>query len=119
MSKKYKGFKGSGYNEANNTNIKVHGYMMYECECCGQQVKMYLEKGLEDRIQDKENPQQHKPVPFIIGCNKCGGAMKHVDWNMDKCFGFYLPLPEGGSYFKNTKDGNCGVPVIAKEEATE
>lgn len=100
-------------NESELTDIEVHGYMIYECERCGQRVKMFLEKGLEDKIQDGVNPEKHKPVPFVIACNMCGSMMKHVDWHKDKYFGAYKLLPKGCSYFKNTKNSDCGVSVMA------
>ena len=52
-------------------DVIVHGYMVYECRDCGTIYKMWLEKGLEDRVQDKKCPDKHKPVPFGIRC-KCG-----------------------------------------------
>lgn len=90
------------------TPVEIHGYMMYECKSCGKRVKMFLEKGLEDRRCTGSS----KPVPFIILCRECNGMMRHVDWGRDVEFGRYLPLPEGCSYFKNVKNENCGTPII-------
>lgn len=90
----------------------VHGYFLYECEKCGAVYQMYLDKGLEDKLQDKYNPDQHKPVPFIIRCRKCEeGMAKHILWGIgdrDE----YEELPEGASYFKNDPKEKCGRPVV-------
>lgn len=45
-------------------DISVHGYYIYECRECGAVYKMWLEKGLEDTVQDRKYPEKHKPVPF-------------------------------------------------------
>ena len=94
------------------TKIEVHGYMCYECQKCGKRVKMFLERGLEDKNQDEEYPELHKPVPFVIMCNDCGGNMMHVDWQSDRYFEKPVLMPEGCSYFKNAKDSDCGVAVV-------
>ena len=91
--------------------IMVHGYFIYECEKCGTVFQMYLEKGLEDKVQDKKDPKKHKPVPFIIGCRKCNqGFCKHILWGIGDS-DEYETLPEGASYFKNKPKEDCGVPV--------
>lgn len=89
----------------------IHGAMWYKCEKCGKKWRMWLEKGLEDKIQDVLEPDNHKPVPFIIGCT-CGGQASHTDRNNDIRLGGYRPLGENMSYFKNDTNSDCGVPVI-------
>lgn len=90
----------------------VHGYFMYECENCGAMYRMYLDKGLEDRVQDKIFPEQHKPVPFMIGCRNCGkGYCKHILWGIGDSE-VYEELPDGASYFKNDLNEECGVAVV-------
>lgn len=92
----------------------VHGYFIYECEECGTVYQMYLDKGLEDREQDKHKPDQHKPVPFMIGCRNCGkGFCKHILWGIGDSE-TYEELPEGESYFKNDPNEPCGVAVCNK-----
>lgn len=87
----------------------VHGYFIYECEECGTVYQMYLDKGLEDKEQDK-----HKPVPFMIGCRNCGkGYCKHILWGIGDS-ATYEDLPEGESYFKNDPNEPCGVAVCNK-----
>lgn len=96
----------------NGLNHPVHGYFMYECESCGVLYRMYLDKGLEDRLQDRYFPDQHKPVPFIIGCRQCGkGYCKHILWGIGDSE-VYEELPEGASYFKNDPNKECGVAVV-------
>lgn len=94
-------------------NILVHGYFIYQCENCGTIYRMWLEKGLEDHIQDKKDPESHKPVPFGIRC-KCGSFnCFHILWgtgNSDD----YSYLKTGESYFSNTPDCVCGKPVLRK-----
>ncbi|MBR5583910.1 MAG: hypothetical protein IKW21_05225 [Lachnospiraceae bacterium] len=86
-------------------NTWVRGAMWYQCEQCGERWLMYLEVGLGDHSEN------HKPVPFMIRCG-CGGTARHVDWNKDIWFDGVRPLLEGASYFKNTCDSDCGVPVL-------
>lgn len=89
----------------------VHGAMWYKCEKCGKKWRMWLEKGLEDRMQDALEPDKHKPVPFIIGCT-CGGQASHFDWQDDVRLGGYRPIAEHMSYFKNDISSDRGVPVL-------
>lgn len=93
-------------------DILVHGYFVYECEACGKVYKMWLEKGLEDTVQDKAFPENHKPVPFIIGC-ECGGACKHILWGIGDDTR-YEYLKKGESYFSNSEENDCGKSVLRK-----
>ncbi|UWG09168.1 MAG: zinc-ribbon domain protein [Bacteriophage sp.] len=98
--------------ESRKSPVIVHGYMLYECSGCGTVYKMYLEKGLEDRVQDKIYPEKHKPVPFAIRCKQCGGFQcSHRYWKIGNS-DIYEELPEGASYFKNTPKESCGMPVL-------
>ncbi|MCO7121935.1 hypothetical protein NIA71_08220 [Ihubacter massiliensis] len=96
--------------------IQVHGAMLYRCERCCHKQGMWLEKGLEDPIQDELYPELHKPVPFIITCPECGGSMKHIRWDRDLKLGEYTPILRGRSYFRNDPNHHCGIPAIAGEE---
>lgn len=103
----------------------VHGYMIYECKRCGTVYQMYLEKGLEDRVQDLQYPYKHKPVPFAIGCRECAkvavslgrkeyyGTCYHILWGIGDS-DEYEELPEGASYFKNDPKADCGVAICRK-----
>lgn len=89
----------------------VHGYFIYECRDCGAVYKMWLEKGLEDPVQDKDYPEKHKPVPFGIRC-ECGSFnCTHVLWGIGSKESYEL-LRKGESYFKNDPTEDCGVPVL-------
>lgn len=100
----------------------VHGYFIYECERCGTVYQMYLDKGLEDRLQDKYYPDKHKPVPFTIMCKECAklaeimerkelyGLCRHILWGIGDS-DTYTELPEGASYFKNDPNEPHGIPV--------
>lgn len=88
--------------------ILVHSAMHYKCEVCGTIFQFWLEKGLEDRKQDEINPNNHKPVPFCIGC-LCGGTAQHFAWGSDIKLDDYRQLKEDENYFENTEDENCGV----------
>lgn len=91
----------------------VHGRMIYRCECCGKSWPMYLEKGIE------EFGENHKPSPFTIACPYCGGWAMDVSGILKVPGGGYVPLPEGGHYFANMEDKNCGVPVFCAERLQE
>lgn len=98
----------------NGLEHPVHGYFVYECEECGAVYQMYLDKGLEDKLQDRYYPDKHKPVPFMIGCRNCGkGYCKHILWGIGDSE-TYEELPEGESYFKNDPNEPCGVAVCNK-----
>lgn len=88
--------------------ILVHAYMVYRCEKCGKEFRMWCEKGIEDG---------EKPSPFAIEC-KCGGFASDISGlhrinkprpnpllNYDAG---YMILPEGESYFGN-EGRECGV----------
>ena len=80
--------------------------MWYQCQMCGKRWRMWLEKGLE------EHGENHKPVPFAIGC-KCGGTAYHVDWHEDVELDAPVPIGGGMNYFANKFDSDCGVPILA------
>lgn len=100
----------------------VHGYFIYECERCGAVYQMYLDKGLEDSLQDRYYPDKHKPVPFTIMCRECAqlaetlgrkelyGFCRHILWGIGDSE-TYEELPEGASYFKNDPNEPHGIPV--------
>lgn len=90
----------------------VHGRMIYRCEQCGRSWAMFLEKGIE------EFGENHKPSPFTIGCPYCGGWAMDVS-GIQQIQGGYIPLPDGGNYFANMEDKNCGVPVFCAERLQE
>lgn len=89
-----------------DTEILVHGRMVYECERCGRRWNMYLEKGIEEPGND------HKPSPYIIQCPNCGGLAKDISGIIGFAGGGYYHLPAGESYFANKKDSDCGVPIL-------
>lgn len=91
--------------------ILVHGAMHYKCKDCGRVFRMWLEKGLEDKIQDAEYPGKHKPVPFTIGC-LCGGLMEHVAWHSDIHIPRYMSIRSRMNYFENSEDCAHGVPHL-------
>lgn len=89
------------------TLIWVHGAMWYQCQTCGRKWRMWLEDGLEDR----RDPEHHKPVPFCIGCT-CGGMANHVNWNEDIRWDESRPLGDHMNYFKNDPKSDCGKPML-------
>ena len=99
--------------------VIVHGYMVYRCEKCGKEFRMWCEKGIEDG---------EKPSPFVIR-HTCGGFAKDISglFRIDKprpnpmltYDAGYMILPEGESYFANRKDSKCGVPTFFEEESDE
>lgn len=86
------------------SKVMVNGAMKYKCEACGKEWWMFLEKGIE------EFGEHHKPSPFVVRC-KCGGQARDIS-GICKLPGGYRPLPEGESYFANTEDSECGVPIL-------
>ena len=97
--------------------VMVHGAMNYKCESCGRTFRMWLEKGLEDKMQDKILPEKHKPVPFTIGC-LCGGMVSHFAWQTDITLDDYRPLGSNMNYFENKEDVECGVPHLRTDGMT-
>lgn len=97
--------------------VLVHGAMNYVCQDCGRVFKMWLEKGLEDKIQDAEYPKKHKPVPFAIGC-LCGGTAQHIAWHEDVDLSGYRPIGDNMSYFENLEDRGCGIPHLRTDGST-
>lgn len=87
------------------SEVLVHGAMMYKCGTCGREWWMFLEKGIE------EFGENHKPTPFIIRC-KCGGQARDISGICKLPGGGYEPLPAGESYFANREDSECGVAVL-------
>lgn len=97
----------------------VHGFMLYECEKCGAVFRMWLSKGLEDKVTDAANPNSHKPVPFCIRCCKCNeGIAKHVLWGIGES-NEYEELPDGANYFENNSNEDCGKPIISEADARD
>lgn len=94
--------------------IMVHTLMHYQCVVCENIYNFWLEKGLEDKIQDEIEPDKHKPVPFTIPC-LCGGTAKHVAWGSDVRLDEYVPLCENDNYFENIESEDCGIPHFRNE----
>ncbi len=80
--------------------------MIYGCDECGQGFNMFLEVGLEE-VNDGE---KRKPVPYVIRCPFCGGLTCH-----DVAFQrFQLKQPKspkGLPFFANVKGDDCGKPM--------
>lgn len=92
--------------------VMVHGSMLYKCERCGNIFKMYLERGLEDRVYEAVHPGTHKPVPFAINCTCERGAIAtHQFWYADEEFD-HRELLEEECYFENAEGCDCGKPHI-------
>lgn len=89
----------------NKEAILVHGAMKYGCEKCGLTWWMFLEKGLE------EFGENHKPVPFVIGCPLCGGFARDISGIVKFPEGGYKELPAGEAYFANVEGHDCGVAM--------
>lgn len=102
--------------------VIVHGYMVYRCQKCNKEFRMWCEKGIE------EGDDNHKPTPFVIR-HTCGGFSKDISglFRVNKprpnpmltYDAGYMVLPEGESYFANKEGSKCGVPVFFEEVADE
>lgn len=79
--------------------------MLYKCESCKKTWKMWLQIGL------CEGGENHKPVPFCIGC-KCGGVAKHILWHLDEVLERPILIKEDMNYFKNDPNSDCGIPIL-------
>lgn len=104
----------------------IHGFMLYRCEKCGNGFFLWLEKGLEDPVDDQKTGK-HKPVPFSITCPTCGGHCYHAWWNIGRDsrsseYKSYKEHTSGGygtnykNFFWNDPDSECGVPIIFKPD---
>lgn len=91
------------------SKIYVHGYMVYKCENCGKEFRMWCEKGVEDGRETTNSV----PSPFVIRHN-CGGFAKDISGlfrinkprknpMLDYDAGYML-LPENESYFAYDKN---------------
>lgn len=99
--------------------VMVHAYMVYRCEKCEKDFRMWCEKGIEDG---------DKPSPFTIR-HTCGGFAKDITGLFrinrpiqNPMVGYdvgYMVLPEGESYFANKNGSNCGVAVLVEGESDE
>jgi hypothetical protein len=92
-------------------DVLVHGAMIYECEKCGKQWRMFLEVGVGGK-------DSLMTMPFMIGC-ACGGIAKHIDWHRDTSYPHPMPVNNEMSYFKLDREGlknndpmACGIPVV-------
>lgn len=119
---KYNTVMAERIKEATKEDHIIHGYMIYQCECCHNIYMMWLEKGLED-LTDDQKTGRHKPVPFSIICPCCGGMTRHVLWSIDsdslgknyRSYREYVNqpnIPVYRNFFWNDPDSDCGIPVI-------
>lgn len=63
---------------------------------------MWLELGL------CEGGENHKPVPFAIGCKYCGDIAYHT--GPDTTLDSPGPILPGADYFANEDNRDCGIP---------
>ena len=126
---KYKTTMGERIIEANKQDHTIHGYMVYQCECCKSIYVMWLEKGLEDPTDD-EKIGAHKPVPFGFTCPVCGDIATHVLWSLGKnslgknykSYQKYVEQPNRliyRNFFWNDPATDCGVPIIFEPDYWE
>lgn len=91
--------------------FKVWGSMIYHCDTCGYEKRMYLEVGVEGPPGKKK-----MPCSFYIKCPMCGALdMNHIDWHRDEAFK-PREIKRGESYFRIDKKYGCGRPVHPKEK---
>lgn len=101
--------------QAIQTKHQVHGYMVYKCRQCGGIYIMWLEKGLEDPLAEREFNLKHKPVPFGITCTQCFNTCEHVHWDIGNS-SEYTEKPDDANFFMLTEEDDCGMPVIFKKD---
>jgi len=90
----------------------VWGSMVYRCESCGNEKRMYLEVGVEG-----PGKQNEMPCPFCIRCPECNKLdMTHVDWVKDEAF---TPrrIQKSESYFRLDRNAGCGRAVHQSNKA--
>lgn len=85
----------------------LNGYFIYGCDDCKQGFRMFVEHGLEE----KDDGDKHKPVPFIIKCPFCGkNNCKDVSFKKIPCsVGIYAT--DNHPYFANVEGDDCGKPM--------
>ena len=83
--------------------------MNYECRDCGKVWRMWLQTGLE------EHGENHKPVPFAIGCKHCNGVAYHINWHEDIELDEPIDITDDMDYFANVSDCDCGKPVYSQK----
>ena len=119
---KYRTTMGERLIEVSKQDHTIHGYMVYQCEDCGNIYVMWLEKGLEDPTDD-EKTGMHKSVPFGITCPACGGVAIHILWSLGgdslgKNYKSYQKYVEQSNrliyrnFFWNDPTKDCGIPII-------
>lgn len=120
---KYSAMMAERIIEISKEDHLIHDYMIYQCKHCGNIYVMWLEKGLEDPMDDQKTGK-HKPVPFGITCPFCGGVVMHTLWSpydkniSENCYKSYRKYvdrenrPIYRNFFWNCPTADCGLPVI-------
>lgn len=112
--------------KAMESDFRIHGFMIYQCEDCNSIYVMWLTEGLEDPTDDAKTGK-HKPVPFEIVCPGCGGAAFHKFWGVGKptlgqnhrSYKDYISQQNKllyENFFWNDPDSDCGVPIILSHD---
>lgn len=108
--------------KAIESDFRIHGFMVYQCEDCNSIYVMWLAEGLEDPTDDAKTGK-HKPVPFRFVCPACGGTALHRFWDLGKLtlgqnhrsYKDYISQQNKllyENFFWNDPDSDCGVPII-------
>lgn len=96
----------------------IYGYMIYECEKCGERFRMDLECGVEDH---GDHGIPHQPCPFVIRHDKCGGFAHDCSGVIPYSIGQFRAKP-GTWYFAYDDSGEkhaCGKSSIYGYKAEE
>jgi hypothetical protein len=88
----------------------IYGFMMYQCEKCGEKFRMAMEIGVEDH---GDHGRPHQPCPFVIA-HSCGGLARDITMRVER---FRQPMPAAPltRYFAYDHSGRkdaCGNPRI-------
>lgn len=92
----------------------IYGFMMYECEKCGERFRMDMEIGVEDH---GDHGRPHQPCPFVI-THDCGG-FAHDCTMMVQRYRHTIPAPPNTRYFaydRSGRDHACGISAIYRKE---